>query len=138
MYGFAILIQRGTAHLDDALVWLGTRKDDFQNLAFYMQRIAGPRRFGPCQIATQADDAIAERQSTIHKQAHGDSCGVPSAGGQSAEYAGLRGGLIKVERLRIKLRGKALNFRFRHMKGAGSEPLAHIKVVEIESRFILD
>lgn len=77
-----------------------------------MQRIARAGRFGPGEFATQADDAVAERQASLHKKPHGYGGGVPSAGGQPAKYAGFRRRLIKVKRLWIELGSKSLDLFF--------------------------
>src|ERR1044071_693398 len=138
MHRFAVLIQCGAAHFYDRLVWFGTRRDDFENLAFHGQRVTRVARFGPRELATQADDAVAQRQASPHQKPHGNGSGVPSAGGQSAKYAGLRRRFIKVEGLWIELRGKALDLLFSHKKRAGSELLTDRKIVKVESGFFLD
>src|SRR6478735_7706334 len=103
MYRLAILVQGDATDFNDGLVRLGTRRRNFQDLALHVQCVTGSRGSGPCQIAAQADNAIAQRQATIHKKAHGDCSSVPSAGCKSAKYAGFRGVFIQMERLRIKL-----------------------------------
>ena len=138
MHWFPVLIQSRTAYLYDCLIRLGTRWQDFQDLAFHVQRVTRAGRLGPREFTAQADDAVAQRQASIHKKAHGNGCGVPSAGRQPAKHAGLRSCFIQMERLRIKLPGKTFNLLFCYVKRAGSEFLARGKIFQVESRLILD
>lgn len=133
MYRLAILVQRDAAHFDDGLIWFGTRRRDFQDLAFHVQHISRTRWLGPCQIAAKAYNAVAERQTTIYEQAHRDRCRVPPAGCQSSEYGIFCSDFIQVERLRIEFSSELLDLRFIHLVTARDEPLAHVKVFQIQS-----
>src|SRR6476646_10817386 len=133
MYRLAILVQGDATDFNDGLVRLGTRRRNFQDLAFHVQGVTGPRGFWPSQVAAQADNAIAQRQATIHKKAHGDCSGVPTAGCQSSKYAGFCGVFIQLERLRIKLSSEFFYSRFIHAMAARDESLAYVKVFQIQS-----
>src|ERR1700731_2996685 len=137
MNRLVILVQRRALHFHDCLVRFRARRNDLQYLALNVQSISGTGRLGPCQIAAQADNAVAQRQTTIYEKAHGYSGGVPPAGGQSGKHAGFRGGLIKMERLRIKLSSELLDSRFIHVVSAGYESLAHVQVFQIQSWDVL-
>src|SRR6185437_16917695 len=133
MYRFAMLVQRGAAHFDDSLIWLGARRHDFQDLAFHVQRVTRARRLGPRQITAQADDAVAKRQATINQKAHRDRSGVPSTGGKAAKYAGLCCCVVQVERLRVKLSGELFDLCFVHVMSTRDEPLAYTHIFEIKA-----
>src|SRR6478672_8647291 len=131
MYRLAILVQGDATDFNDGLVRLGTRRRNFQDLAFHVQCVTGPRGFWPSQVAAQADNAIAQRQTAIHKKAHGHSSGMPSASRQSTKDTGSCGGFIQVERLWIKLPRKFSYSRFFHAMAARDESLAYVKVFQI-------
>src|SRR5689334_8584964 len=128
-----ILVGCGAAYFYDCLVWLGARRNNFNDLAFNTQCIPGPRWLGPCQFAAQADNAISQRQPTRHKKMHDHSGGMPSASGYSPKHAGIGCRLVKMERLWIKLLGKALDPFFSHMVRAGSKLLANVEIFQVQS-----
>jgi hypothetical protein len=59
VHWLAILIQISALDLDDGLVWLGPRWQNFNHLAFHAQSISSPRWIRPRQLAAQSDELIA-------------------------------------------------------------------------------
>jgi hypothetical protein len=69
---------------------------------------------GPFDLASEADRAGGEGQSSGDEKAHGDGGGVPAAGGEASKNAGLGGGFVEMEGLRVELGSKRLDTFLRH------------------------
>jgi hypothetical protein len=131
------LIQSSAFHFNDRLVWFGPGGQNLEDLAFHPQSISWPGWFGPCQLAAEPDDPIAQRQSSGHHKPHGDCSGMPPARGQPAEHGGLSGCLIEMKRLRIEFRCECLDPLLIHPIGVGREPLADVQIFQIEALFMI-
>jgi uncharacterized protein (TIGR03435 family) len=134
LYWLAFLIERGVSYSHDSLIGFGPRRDDLDDFAFHVQDVAGARGARPFDFASQADGSRGEGQASLgDNQTHGDRGGVPSAGGQALKNAGLGGGFVQVEGLRIELCRKGFDSLLGHLICAGGEFLADAHIVEIQS-----
>lgn len=137
MHWLAILIQSSAFHSNDRLGWLGPGGQNLEDLAFHPQSISRPRWFGPCQLAAEPDDPVAQRQSSGDHKPDGDCGGMSPTRGQPAEHGGLSGRLIEMKRLRIELGGERFDSLFIDPIGVGREPLADVQIFQIEALFMV-
>jgi len=76
-----------------------------------MQDIARARRPWPIDLPACTNNPLTEYQA-VHQKLHGNGGGMPSTGGQPLKERALGRLCIQMERLWIKLAGKADNLRF--------------------------
>src|ERR1700733_2063339 len=112
--GFPLLIEHCASQSDDTLIGFGARGRDFDNFAFDAQDVARTRGSRPGNLSAKTDDAVREWRTTVDQEPHGCRGGVPTAGYQSFEDTFFGSGLVKMERLRVKLRGELLDPRLFH------------------------
>ncbi len=126
-----MLIEGSASHNHNALVRLGARRHDFNDLAFYAQRVAGTRGAGPGNLAAQARHS-ARKWKTLDHQTHRRGGRVPPAGCEPAKNAALGSRFVQVKGLRIELRRKRFHANRIHVVRVGSEALPDAQIVQIQ------
>ena len=96
-----------------------------------MQHVAGAGRPRPGERAAGADQAAGDRHG-IDEEPHGEGRGVPAAGGEAGEEAGLGGGLVEVERLGIEGGGEGLDGGGGDLAAVADEATSRREVLEVE------
>src|SRR3569623_766582 len=127
----AVLVGRGDAHGDDAAVGLAPGRDDGDDLAEDVERVARPHRAAPGQVVDlqPAHRRVAARR-LVAKVAHHQRGDMPAAGDDAAEAAARRRHGIEVHRLRIIGGGEADDVGLGHGNRAAVPVLADGEIVE--------
>jgi hypothetical protein len=111
----------------------GRRWADLHHLAAEVQDILGADGRGPAQLVHAGpDDAARDRQPALDEQAHGQRRRVPAACRQAAEQRALRGCVVQMERLGVKLGREPADDVGIDGQGARAENLAGLHVVEMD------
>src|SRR5439155_6696177 len=108
--GLVVLVERRRSHLDQPLIWTRPRGPHLEDLALDPQLISGPHGPWPAElVGASAHDAAGGFEVAFDQEPHGDGRGVPTAGGEPAEYRFARGFRVEMERLRIELGTECLD-----------------------------
>src|SRR5580704_11338588 len=67
---FSALIEHRASHGDDALMRLGARRRDFNNLTFDVQDVAWTRRSWPRDFSAHADEAVRKWKTAGYEKPH--------------------------------------------------------------------
>src|SRR5829696_6873442 len=123
-----VMVQRGRADLDQALVWARPRQSHFQHFALEAKFVSRTNRTRPAEfIESRADDAARRLELASDQEPHCHGCGVPAASRQSAEHRLLRGLLVEMEGMRIEVGGEPLDLFLVDHKAPGAEGLPTAK-----------
>src|SRR6266849_3634599 len=90
--GLVVLVEGRRSHLDQSLIWTRPRRPYLEHFVLDMQLIPGSHGPWPAEfVEAGAHDAAGGFEVTLDQPPHRDRGGVPTAGGQPAEYRVARG-----------------------------------------------
>src|ERR1700722_17921497 len=131
-YRLTILIQSCDPHLDQPKGRTRLRWPHLENFALNVQLVAWSHRTRPIQLIEAGPHGPpCGPELALDQETHGHGSSMPTARYQTLKYRVPRCRGVKMERLRIEFRSKALDPVLVNLEPAGAIRLPHRKVLEI-------